>query len=113
MHSGPMKKSPTGGSPFALGWVDSVNVAWQLRDVPPGLGGFCAIPGSRERRNPTVGFAACVSAAADRLLPGADKSALPLPRERPTSIDLPQVAHVPMDAGDVLRKGDRPATFSV
>ena len=64
-------------------------------------------------RNPTVGFAACVSAAADRLLPRADKSALPLPRERPTSIDLPQVAHVPMDAGDVLRKGDRPTTFSV
>ncbi len=53
-----------------------------------------------------------VSAAADRLLPApADKSALPLPRERPTSIDLPQVAHVPMDAGDVLRKGDRPTSF--
>ena len=52
-----------------------------------------------------------VYTAADRLLPRADKSALPLPRERPTSIDLPQVAHVPMDAGDVLRKGDRPTSF--
>jgi hypothetical protein len=41
-------------------------VAWQLRDVPPGLGGFCAIPGSQ-------------------------RSDLSLPRERPTSIDLPQV----------------------
>ena len=54
-----------------------VNVAWQLRHVPPGLGGFCAIPGSQRAR-------------------------LVLPRERPTSIDLPEVAHVPMAAGDVL-----------
>lgn len=51
--------------------------AVSCRDVVRGLGGFCAIPGSH-------------------------KSYLSLPRERPTSIDLPQVAHVPMSAGDVL-----------
>lgn len=79
LHSGPMREHAyvSAGSPFVLGWADSVNVAWQLRDVPRGLGGFCAIPGSH-------------------------KSYLSLPRERPTSIDLPQVAHVPMSAGDVL-----------
>ena len=33
---------------------------------------------------------------------GSHKSELLLPRERPTSIDLPQVTHVPMQAGDVL-----------
>ena len=79
MHSGPMRQHAyiSAGSPFAVGWADSVNVAWQLRDVPPSLGGFCAIAGSA-------------------------KSDLSLPRERPTSIDLPQVQHVPMAAGDVL-----------
>ena len=43
-----------------------VNVAWQLRHVPRGGGGFCAIPGSQRSR-------------------------LVLPQERPTSIDLPEV----------------------
>jgi ectoine hydroxylase-related dioxygenase (phytanoyl-CoA dioxygenase family) len=35
-------------------------------------------------------------------IPGSHKSQLTLPRERPTSIDLPVVYHVAMEAGDVL-----------
>eukprot|EP01051_Picozoa_sp_SAG22_P011232 SAG22_NODE_1063_length_5757_cov_9.273595_2_plen_98_part_00 len=76
LHSGIRTEQPAGGSKFGLGWADSINVAWQLRSTPPGQGGFCAIPGSQ-------------------------RSSLVLPRERPTSIDLPEVKHVPMAAGDV------------
>jgi hypothetical protein len=53
LHSGPTTESG-GFVPPQLGWVESVNVAWQLRDVPPRLGGFCAIPGK------LAGLVACV-----------------------------------------------------
>ena len=35
LHSGPMRQHAyvSAGSPFVLGWADSVNVAWQLRYV--------------------------------------------------------------------------------
>ena len=77
LHSGPNVDAPAGGAPFALGYNNSVNVAWQMRDVPRSAGGFCAVPGSQ-------------------------RSQLTLPRERPTSIDLPVCMHVPMHAGDCL-----------
>ena len=77
LHSGPNVDAPAGGAPFALGYNNSVNVAWQMRDVPRSAGGFAAVPGSQ-------------------------RSQLTLPRERPTSIDLPVCMHVPMHAGDCL-----------
>jgi len=45
LHSGPNVDAPAGGAPFALGYNNSVNVAWQMRDVPRSAGGFCAVPG--------------------------------------------------------------------
>ena len=53
-----------------------VNVSWQLGTVTPATGGFCCVPGSHK--------------------------GWPMPGDRFTSIDLPQIQPVTMAAGDVL-----------
>ena len=54
-----------------------VNYAWCLRDVDPGAGGFCLVPGSFKMRHP-------------------------IPRPPTLSIDLPAVKHLTQKAGDIV-----------
>ena len=64
-----------GGADFLRG--RGLNVAWQLRDCNAADGGFACVPGSHN-------------------------SPRPIPRPMETSLELPQVKHVGMKAGDVL-----------
>ncbi|NKB69582.1 MAG: hypothetical protein GKR89_21135 [Candidatus Latescibacteria bacterium] len=50
LHDGNEPMSPSRGYYFKNGrsYAETVTVAWQLRDVEPGLGGFAAVPGSHK-----------------------------------------------------------------
>jgi hypothetical protein len=64
--------------PPSIAPTAQINVSWQLGgSVDRESGGFCAIPGSHK---------------AEFMLPG----------DRFSSIELPQVTHVPTEPGDVL-----------
>ena len=54
LHDGNEPMSPSRGYYFKNGrsYAETVTVAWQLRDVEPGLGGFAAVPGSHKTHYP-------------------------------------------------------------
>ena len=54
LHDGNEPVSPSRGYYFKNGrsYCETVTIAWQLRDVEPGLGGFACVPGSHKTQYP-------------------------------------------------------------
>ena len=80
LHSGPVSYEPEGGSPFAIGWADDVNVAWQLRDVPPGAGGFAIVSGVSSHSYLTCKLVVMLRLSGGGLGPVAQEPAATTPR---------------------------------
>ena len=80
LHSGGEPARPSNNYLLQNGrtYCDSVNVAWQLRDVTEADGGFICVPGSHKARYPTP------------------------PDVQSCDDTMGLVRHVPMQAGDVL-----------
>ena len=66
-------------------YCESVNVAWQLRDITDDDGGFVCVPGSHKARYP---------------MPWADYARYPMPED--LNDDMGLMIHPTMKAGDVL-----------
>ncbi|HHZ91144.1 TPA: hypothetical protein EYN65_11620 [Candidatus Poribacteria bacterium] len=54
LHDGNEPMSPSRGYFFKNGrsYCETITIAWQLRDVEPGLGGFACVPGSHKTQYP-------------------------------------------------------------
>ena len=62
LHDGNEPVSPSRGYFFKNGrsYCETVTIAWQLRDVEPGLGGFACVPGSHKTQYPMpLGIRTC------------------------------------------------------
>ena len=88
LHDAGEPMYPPMGYQFQNGrsYSEAVTITWQLRDVPPGLGGFACVPGSHKGKYPTP------------------------PGVRSCDDDMGLVKQLVMDAGDVLFFADGATT---